>query len=245
MSRRITPPSWRSSSTTNRSGRFQCSRAARVLVMASCSEETPRILTISLASSEDSSVAIRVDRSWPANLTNSLTSSEDSGGTPVGNCLGVHVAERLCPEPTFLFFVTIGEPACPARDASGLLSAASLAPRVRRPLVPRGSAARKRCPEKALLAAWPLPRWPAWVEHVNGPQTGQWSVVSSLARVLVAVWKSAVFFHPLSTQHSTADQHLADLSVVIWHLAGSRGCVKSSCQPCFCPSSFHTRGTHR
>jgi putative transposase len=25
--------------------------------------------------------------------------------------------------------------------------------------------------EKSLLAAWPLPRWPGWVEHVNGPQT--------------------------------------------------------------------------
>jgi len=25
--------------------------------------------------------------------------------------------------------------------------------------------------EKAVLAAWPLPPWPGWVEHVNGPQT--------------------------------------------------------------------------
>ena len=25
--------------------------------------------------------------------------------------------------------------------------------------------------EKAVLAAWPLPRWPGWVAHVNGPQT--------------------------------------------------------------------------
>jgi len=25
--------------------------------------------------------------------------------------------------------------------------------------------------EKSLLAAWPLPRWPGWVEHVNGSQT--------------------------------------------------------------------------
>jgi putative transposase len=24
---------------------------------------------------------------------------------------------------------------------------------------------------KALLTAWPLPRWPGWVAHVNGPQT--------------------------------------------------------------------------
>jgi len=23
----------------------------------------------------------------------------------------------------------------------------------------------------SLLAAWPLPRWPGWVEHVNRPQT--------------------------------------------------------------------------
>ena len=22
-----------------------------------------------------------------------------------------------------------------------------------------------------MLAAWPSPRWPGWVEHVNGPQT--------------------------------------------------------------------------
>ena len=25
--------------------------------------------------------------------------------------------------------------------------------------------------EKSLLAAWPLPRWPGWIEHVNGSQT--------------------------------------------------------------------------
>ncbi len=25
--------------------------------------------------------------------------------------------------------------------------------------------------EKSLLAAWPLARWPGWIEHVNGPQT--------------------------------------------------------------------------
>jgi putative transposase len=25
--------------------------------------------------------------------------------------------------------------------------------------------------EKSLLAAWPVPRWPGWIGHVNGPQT--------------------------------------------------------------------------
>lgn len=25
--------------------------------------------------------------------------------------------------------------------------------------------------EKSLLAAWPVPRWPGWIEHVNRPQT--------------------------------------------------------------------------
>ncbi len=54
--------------------------------------------------------------------------------------------------------------------------------------------------EKPWLAAWSLPRWPGWVEHVNGPPTE-----AELAALRRCVQRGSPFGEELGATRSSAD----------------------------------------